>query len=237
MALTDNLVSYYKFDASNSNDSVGSNNGTDTTITYSSGNGKINNGAGFNGVASKISLGNSTTLTPGAITIAAWINLTSLTGAPQICSRDYADSGNANTRNYQFRVFSSKIEFIPFNASTNGDVAGATTLSTGTWYYAVATWDGTTEKVYLNGAEDGSNAFSGTLRSGGTSNTFIGCAQNGGAGLNSDFFSGAIDEVAIWSRALSAAEITSLYNSGAGLQYPFTSSVVMPRKALLGVGN
>jgi hypothetical protein len=34
--------------------------------------------------------------------------------------------------------------------------------------------------------------------------------------------SGLIDEVGIWSRALTGAEVTSLYNGGAGLQYPFT---------------
>jgi hypothetical protein len=30
-----------------------------------------------------------------------------------------------------------------------------------------------------------------------------------------------LDEVGFWTRALSAAEVTSLYNSGNGLQYPF----------------
>ncbi len=32
---------------------------------------------------------------------------------------------------------------------------------------------------------------------------------------------GQVDELAIWNRALSAAEVTQLYNSGAGKQYPF----------------
>jgi hypothetical protein len=34
---------------------------------------------------------------------------------------------------------------------------------------------------------------------------------------------GSLDEIGIWSRALSATEVTSLYNAGvAGVQYPFT---------------
>lgn len=35
---------------------------------------------------------------------------------------------------------------------------------------------------------------------------------------------GSIDEFGIWNRALSTAEIAQLYNSGAGLQYPFTAT-------------
>lgn len=51
MALTDNLISYYKLD-SNSNDSVGTNNGTDTSVSYVAG--KIGNAASFNGSTSTI---------------------------------------------------------------------------------------------------------------------------------------------------------------------------------------
>lgn len=33
---------------------------------------------------------------------------------------------------------------------------------------------------------------------------------------------GDIDEIGIWSRIITSGEVTSLYNSGAGLAYPFT---------------
>jgi hypothetical protein len=46
------------------------------------------------------------------------------------------------------------------------------------------------------------------------SNTYIG-AYVGGA----HFFDGKIDEVGAWSRALTSAEVTELYNGGAGKQY------------------
>jgi hypothetical protein len=38
---------------------------------------------------------------------------------------------------------------------------------------------------------------------------------------NDAYADGQIDEVGIWSRALSSTEVTKLYNGGAGLQYPF----------------
>lgn len=39
------------------------------------------------------------------------------------------------------------------------------------------------------------------------------------------YMDGRIDEVGFWKRALTAAEITQLYNGGAGLSYPFSSPV------------
>jgi hypothetical protein len=38
---------------------------------------------------------------------------------------------------------------------------------------------------------------------------------------NGQFSSANVDEVGVWNRVLTSAEVTQLYNSGAGLQYPF----------------
>ena len=40
-------------------------------------------------------------------------------------------------------------------------------------------------------------------------------------GLNA--FNIQVDEIGIWTQALSTTDITQLYNGGAGLQYPFTT--------------
>ena len=39
----------------------------------------------------------------------------------------------------------------------------------------------------------------------------------------SGYYDGLMDEVGVWKKVLTAAEITELYNSGAGLAYPFTT--------------
>ena len=62
MALTDNLISYWKFEG-NSNDSIGANNGTDTTVSYNSSYGKIGQGVNTNGTLSNgINFGNNSIL-------------------------------------------------------------------------------------------------------------------------------------------------------------------------------
>src|SRR3990170_3110206 len=42
-------------------------------------------------------------------------------------------------------------------------VTGITTLSSGTWYYVVGTWDGSNRTIYLNGLPDGTNSYSGSI--------------------------------------------------------------------------
>src|SRR5690348_3864445 len=72
MSLNIGLVSYWKLDG-NSTDSIDSNTGTDTAISYSAGNGLIIQGAGFNGSTSKILIPSQTVTN---CTISFWVNFT-----------------------------------------------------------------------------------------------------------------------------------------------------------------
>jgi hypothetical protein len=90
----------------------------------------------------------------------------------------------------------------------SADLAGTTTIQPNTWYHAAVTYDGTTVKLYLNGQLEASAAR--------TLNTVI-----DGNGLTFGFrpdsnahWTGLIDEVEIFSRALSASEILAIYNAG-----------------------
>ena len=85
--------------------------------------------------------------------------------------------------------------------------------------------------AYINGTSVGSTtgSGSGTLATGYTAGLHI-SSDNGTA---AQAFDGMMDEIGVWSRALTATEVTELYNSGNGLAYPFST----PSKfALLGAG-
>jgi hypothetical protein len=85
---------------------------------------------------------------------------------------------------------------------------GSATITAGIWYDFALTWDGTTVRLYIDGVEDtgfdGSGA-TGTLDASG-SQYHIGNDTN----LSRDFI-GTFDHCYIWSRALTASEITQLY--------------------------
>ena len=81
------------------------------------------------------------------------------------------------------------------------------------WQHVAITWDGTTVRHYLNAAEVFSRPQLGELPNRATG-LGIGCRDveaNGGTALIRSFFSGDIDEVAIYARALTAGEIQAYH--------------------------
>jgi hypothetical protein len=93
---------------------------------------------------------------------------------------------------------------------------GTTVLQTNTWYFIAATYDSSAKTVhlYINGVDDGATVYSGTV----PASLFINTSEHVVIGdtVNGSFanFNGQIDDVRIYNRALSAAEIAALYGGG-----------------------
>lgn len=207
MALTTNLVSYYKLD-SNSNDSVASNNWTDTSITYSSW--KISNCAVFNGTTSKIIW--SWTWFPtwsSDRTVSLWANLTSTA-----TSRIFQWGSDFNNQLFCLYNNVGNIVFTDYWTSSTT----LTTPSTGVWNLYTFTFTGTTWSLYLNGNSTPVWTWTKSINTTGTNFAFW------SSYIWWDYFDGKIDEVWVWSRVLSTSEISQLYNSWNGLSYPFAST-------------
>jgi hypothetical protein len=51
------------------------------------------------------------------------------------------------------------------------------------------------------------------------------------------YFNGTIDEIGIWNRTLSQAEITQLYNEGAGLTYDKNPDIIVPNVTIISPSN
>jgi len=219
MALTTNLLYYYKLDG-DSVDSIAAANGTDTAITYSAGNGKIVQGAGFNGTTSKILLPNNDWSMTTAYSASAWVKTSAATDQI-IIGRDNA-SGAGRIFFFRIELTTGKAEFVRFDGSTNvvTDIKSTLAYNDGNWHHIVVTFDNTIgSKIYVDGTQVASDAVTTNNRGGTGSSPYIG-AFNGA----SSFMNGAIDEVAIWNRGITSVEVTSLYNAGAGFQYPFTAT-------------
>jgi len=93
---------------------------------------------------------------------------------------------------------------------------GTTTIAINTWYHVLVIVDGTNNKLYVNGALEGTTACSGNMiyyRHASASNpkNLIGGYWISSSGQD---FIGKIDEFAIFSRALSTSEINNLWNGG-----------------------
>jgi len=99
---------------------------------------------------------------------------------------------------------------------TNGVTAQIAGLSVNTWYFFVVTFTDADKKlrVYINnGTPNVSSALPGSVVV--TPSTLM----LGDARSTTTNWNGQIDEVGLWSRVLTAQELTDLFNSGAGLFY------------------
>jgi hypothetical protein len=142
--------------------------------------------------------------------------------------RGESDGGNIDC-NIFFGITTGGILVGDFESMATGlnhpITATNTPISTGTWYHAAATFDGTTGvwKMYLDGVEVGSATISvagAVPRYDSIQHFGLGAAFNS-TGVSEGAFAGVIDEARVWSYARSAAEIAAAKDfelgSGAGL--------------------
>ncbi|MCP4784149.1 MAG: hypothetical protein GY903_25615 [Fuerstiella sp.] len=79
----------------------------------------------------------------------------------------------------------------------------------GMWHHCAATFDGQAMRVYLDGKEIGVLQRAGRIATQASVPAFI-----GSSGGNSEFFQGGIDDLRIYSQALTGKQIAQLYRSG-----------------------
>jgi hypothetical protein len=206
--LWNGLLAYYTGDGT-ANDALGNYNGTLVNgATY--GTGKINNGFLLDGINDYVALPNGCFNPSGSFTISAWFNISSLPTLKMI----FNVGGFLNN---------SICVYIRTGATTFllADGAGYQLLdapfpSFNTWSHVVCVKDTVSNKylIYYNGslARQATITTNQSLPSQGTSI---------GSNRTNSFFTGGIDEVGLWDgKALTATEVTELYNSGNGKQYP-----------------
>jgi hypothetical protein len=94
------------------------------------------------------------------------------------------------------------------------------TVSFGQWNHVaiVADSDNGVLKYYLNGVALAPVSVGSGFD---FSNVYLGCANDQAYSGGSLILEGNLDEVGVWSRALSAQDVSDLYNNGSGNTYPF----------------
>ncbi len=149
--------------------------------------------------------GNAAVLRPTtAVTLSTWIKTTT----------DGKDVAGSGIHGYGLQISAGQIYWYTYG-NTNGYMhLAASTLTNGNWHHIVGTWDGSgpTSVIYVDGV-DISATLGGTLPTSldyTQSAFYIGDDPGGGGGT----FNGLIDEVRVYNRALSAAEVAQLYNLG-----------------------
>jgi Concanavalin A-like lectin/glucanases superfamily len=162
----------------------------------------------FNG-KNTVQVTNSANLEPQKISVEAWvrspispgINRYIITKNPTTCS----------WAAYALYTGEGGLRFFIGNSSlyVESPTAG-TTIWNGLWHHVAGTYDGISVRLYVDGFQVGSGTPTSNpidYSSYSQKNLFIGDYSDGGATCRGGFV-GDIDEVRIWNRALTAAEIS-----------------------------
>ena len=224
-----NLVSYWKMNGSTAGgqitsgtansvpDAKGSNHGTPVHTTgsmyYSSGVlGNVANASGglttggsisFNGGDAVVNVASPTGLPTGssAYTMSAWIN-------PTRMDNNYGIIGYGVNTWYQMNALRLENGYIRHYWSGDDLAVSIPYSLVGSWHHVLATFNGTTRSVYLDGVLLGSDLPNNVSAHIVTAVNFtIGKDLNSGLSFN-----GNMDDVAIWNVGLTASEVQTIYS-------------------------
>ncbi|MFA7133106.1 MAG: LamG domain-containing protein, partial [Bacteroidales bacterium] len=145
-----------------------------------------------------------------ALTLSTWINLTSANTNNGILFKGALSSSQGVYSLGFFNGSSSKLT-ARLNGSISegsGQLTSPNILIPGIWYHVVFVYDGSKMYLYENGLLVASNNYSIPI-SVTTETLKLGCYYSTGF-----CFNGSVEDVAMWSRALTATEVSDLYRKG-----------------------
>ncbi len=221
--LSNGLVGWWKMDDGVGNpcasgvdkacDSSGNGNVGTWTNGVASTSGKFGNATSFDGVDDYVNAGNGASLDiTSAITIGAWIYTSSYAepGINGIVSRQwYAEEQyGLMISGINFGDNAYKLTYRAYNGDTIETHFGPV-VSLNQWHHVVVTADGTKVILYLDGVGTEFSQTQAIVSF--DDDLLIGSIYTGGSRFN-----GTIDDVRIYNRALSPAEITKLYDWAPG---------------------
>ncbi len=211
------LISYLTLDESSGNalDSVNSNDATLVATPTQSATGKLGTAYDFD-VNDYLSDNNHPTTSNSNGSISLWINMDSLTGQPALVG---SGKTTATTPYGGLRLDGAKIVFFMHDGSFQSLITTTNNeITTNTWYHVAVTVNETTA-IYVNGARVANTVAyaDGMWFDGISTDTFSYGIHARSA--NYGAMDGTLDEIGIWDRALTGAEVTQLYNGGTGITY------------------
>src|SRR3989344_947475 len=204
--ITSGLLAYYTFDGADvyENGAVvadKSGNGNNGAVTGARvGPGKIGQALHFDGINDLVNTG-SDFIGTSALTISVWVYRENAAGTQRIVG---------NNRTILSTNTTGRILFISDGSTTIS--SGNNCADAGKWTHVVVTRTSSgVANFYCSSAQYGTADQASGTPTAGTENVFL-----GNRGSCAEPWDGPLDEIRIYNRVLSAAEIKELYNQGAG---------------------
>ena len=137
-----------------------------------------------------------------AMTLEAWINPAKIDAWRTAIMKE-------RTGDLAYALYSSGLN-KPSAYVPSGSVLASPALVANTWTHLAATYDGTTIRLYVNGVQKATAASASTLLAS------AGPLRLGGNSIWGEYFAGKLDDVRIYDKALTAAQIQADMNTAVG---------------------
>jgi len=202
--ITDGLVSRWTFedggDTTTAVDSQGGNDGTINGPTYTTNSQQGDHALSFDGMDDWVQVDDSADLSPtDAVSISAWVYATA--SKFQVVFDKGHDS-------YWLKVNDNEVSNAIFDATgTLHQLVSNDPVPTDSWHHLAASYDGATQRCYLDGSEIASQSLSVQIDDTTTQAAIGRHATN----LN-EYWGGHLDDVRVYDRGLSASEVQSIAN-------------------------
>lgn len=204
----DSLIAYYPFKGNANDESGKGHDGINYgAILTNDRFYNIDQAYNFNGSNSYIGIWNSPDLQPTTgITLSVWFNFATLNNTVSLISKGTGTS--SGLYNIRYNSSSGTMDFtIIFSDNTLKTLSTSMYFMVNQWYNVIATYDGSTMKIYLEGTLYNSTSVYRTLGSN-TNSLLIGTNFEG------YYFKGSLDDIRLFDYALSENEIQLLYHEG-----------------------
>ncbi|PQZ55722.1 hypothetical protein CQ040_10995 [Microbacterium sp. MYb54] len=180
----------------------------------------VTGASSLNGTADGRIAASRKTPAPAAFSTETWFKTSTKSGGLLV---GYGSAGSGDSGNYDRNIYMTDDGRLIFGVYSNGTkiVQTSSAFNDNKWHHVVATQGAEGMKLFVDGELAGSLAgvtqaqnYTGYWRVGG--DVLSGWAS----APSSKNFTGALDEVAVYAKALSAAQVKTHYSVGTGLQAP-----------------
>lgn len=236
--LNSSLVVWWKLDEASGttvNNEVG-NNGTSSNATVNQ-TGLINKAYSFNGSNTTITSATGSISGNPSFSYSFWFKTSDVTRDHGIIQPTGTGGTGSNTEQtaYYIRLSNGKV-FINLYQGQSIETTDGSLFTNNTWHHVVVTkasgsTNGTTT-IYVDGSSKAlTYTVSGVTPNYPSGNLVVGI-NAGGIG---SYYSGLVDGFGMWSKVLNSDEVTTLYNNGNGLDYPFYTGLAEPTRIVWNI--